>query len=84
MWLRRWSWYQQYATTAEQEAGWRLCEGYVTGRFKQARQGALQPLTGCHCCWLSGVVQVYYHNSITGESSWSVPDGYVGDAGERT
>lgn len=29
----------------------------------------------------SGEGQVYYHNSITGESSWSVPDGYVGDAG---
>jgi hypothetical protein len=29
-------------------------------------------------------VQVYYHNSITGESSWSVPDGYVGDAGEHS
>lgn len=25
--------------------------------------------------------QVYYHNSITGDSSWSVPEGFAGDAG---
>jgi len=28
-------------------------------------------------------MQVYYHNSISGDSSWTKPDGFVGDEGEK-
>jgi hypothetical protein len=33
-------------------------------------------------CWPGSCLQVYYHNSITGDSSWTEPEGFVGPTGE--